>query len=616
MRFLLAIIYPTEIHWAGFEVIDSLPDSSNLLDAIRTGDLNNSTPNLGKILRIVETGRVPRSGLNSTFLSRPESDHSDETINKSIVEHVSGSDQETDSPVDPTLLVPKYPEEIYDTTLGIISSALYYSMEIDLPFSDSKKAEKVLSLQIQDQLPFDLPETHTIIYRSGSDPIYESGNVKNGTDNSARKYRYFYQAIPVQALQEAIDDCRMIGLNLSSLVPDVFIGNAFLDFLEIGSNTGTSRCLLTPDISTNFSRIISLVSSQRSKNQAEPSSLSNFPGTQTLHARNFSINGFETEGLSDSDLVESLSFRQLQSQIYLSLRCANGVNGETGSSGIPELEIIWLDTIGFHPERHHDNGHIGADIASTSLQQSLLKMNAKILYVDNFFETSEDLQSNLSPTVLIAAFCIAFDFAKGEGKKAPKDRTPSPKLFPNFMSGAFRYRAPLTEIKSSLLNEIVPLFLLLFFATLNIFFSFKVPWTERSMTYDNIQSITREVLPNQTVATGQEVFTLESKIIELEEQLGDLRSLQSLSPTEWLAKLSSVIGKEVDLELDSIAISTTGLTFRGLVPDYPTSGRVTSLLNQMKENEPERFCEVDLKTEDVAIGTSKKSILVEIKLCT
>jgi len=554
MRFLLSYIYKSKILWGGFEITDSY-DVENIAEKIlSSGSFENKSgspwesnkilnkpfgdiPN--KIISLLEWGTIPRANSTNKFEKGPSSIDGDEGIH----------DIEFDTPI----TLPQYE---YDSGVGVLHSQLVHSLEIDLPFSDLKKAEKVIPLQIQDRLPFELPQLHSTLLQS--------------TKNIGREFRFFYNGINVDNLKALLSELSSYDLKVCSLTPHIFLAHALAHELVNSLNK---------DLEHSIDSLTFLIE------HPHELIIMKLEGDSIIHARDIKFSP-----------DKEYSIQQLEAQLSLCFpKDATDKNETT-------------------PERRRD--FLVSLKSENSLVSNLsIPLPSYSVSFNSFFSLPENAKT-IPQELLNAGFLLAFDFISEKEKSQSKDLHLSKKYFPNLRSGQYRYRAPLTEIKNSLKNETVPFLLLFVFAILTIVLSILTPLKRNNFDREIIEKIAKEALPpNSPIGSGNERALLESRIIELEDQLGDMSSVKSLSPVDWLYRLSEILSKDLPLEIDSISINTKGLTFRGSVPDYPTSGRISTILEELKAKEPERFCQVELKTDDAALGISKKQVRGEIKLC-
>lgn len=128
---------------------------------------------------------------------------------------------------------------------------------------------------------------------------------------------------------------------------------------------------------------------------------------------------------------------------------------------------------------------------------------------------------------------------------------------------------------------------------------------------DKIRQVVAAAVPGETVPPRREVTFLEDRVVEIEEQLRGIGSLSSLSPLDSLKELSTAIPQDIDIDIASLSISSSRLTFRGSVPDNPAVGRLSGVLQKAKE----RFCDVNVTPAGRETRSSRVKFSAEITIC-
>ena len=158
----------------------------------------------------------------------------------------------------------------------------------------------------------------------------------------------------------------------------------------------------------------------------------------------------------------------------------------------------------------------------------------------------------------------------------------------DFRKGQFAYKPAWRNLWNALQTELFPIILA---------FVFGIGWYA-SVLYKasnaltsvetRISEIVTGAVSGETVPARREVSYLEGRVTELEEQLRGIGSLSTLSPLESLKELSAAISPNIDVDVEGINISQSGISFRGSVLDNPSLGRLSSAL----EKHANRFCSV------------------------
>lgn len=187
------------------------------------------------------------------------------------------------------------------------------------------------------------------------------------------------------------------------------------------------------------------------------------------------------------------------------------------------------------------------------------------------------------------------------------------KLF-NIRDGEFRYRAPFSDFKESLFAEIVPFSLTVIFLLFFVILGFLTPNKEISLLDKKAKELLSIEAPELASNIGKPLDILANEIVNLEGQIGGLTTMRSLSPFDWLYKLSIGLKADISLSLETLSITSTGITFRGTVPDYPTSGRLDGMMKSMLKENQGLICKAEANSEQGS-STQKVSITGVIELC-
>ena len=180
----------------------------------------------------------------------------------------------------------------------------------------------------------------------------------------------------------------------------------------------------------------------------------------------------------------------------------------------------------------------------------------------------------------------------------------------NFRSGKFGLNKLTTEIIEIFKKEVF-WFGSFIFAVVFYFFISNYSITHQYNSLNKqIQNFLSENVSDAVILPGAEIQNLQSEIENLESKLKDMGSLNLLSPTESLLKLSTIIPNSIKLNISSLSIGQKGINFTGSVKDTPTAGKLESIL----KSEESLFCDVNVQSRDKS--AEKLNIVVDIKFCT
>lgn len=417
------------------------------------------------------------------------------------------------------------PESIQSSALLISNNNVLYE-QVELPFKDSRKIERVAPLQIQDNLPFDI-----------DDYLVDNHLVGKSSENS---YKILSSLIPKKE----------VALNLAEL------SQFDIDPEVVSSRAGalSSTIKLFPEISGTYAVIslspqvcsLIIVVQDEVKELRDVPVYSNGAGQDSL-ARDIKSSLARTEGNHEA-IIETVYLAEGEDLLRELL------------AGLP-VKLCSLDT-------------------------------------NRLIENQSGVDRDFSWALGLFAQNLT-----------SKDR--EIEHIVNFRVGPFAYK-PMWKNFVSAAKEEMPYFIAAFVVCTLYVISLIVSG-ERHLSQVESAIEQRLVKTNlEGLAYGLEASTVESKILELEEQLLDVGSLSSLSPLEGLKVLSTTFDKSIDVHIDAINIRPASISFRGTVPDLTSVGRLSTAL----EKYPDKFCKVvvDPKGKDQVQNRFRYS--ADIELCT
>jgi len=181
----------------------------------------------------------------------------------------------------------------------------------------------------------------------------------------------------------------------------------------------------------------------------------------------------------------------------------------------------------------------------------------------------------------------------------------------DFRQGAFSYKPAWrdfwTAVQSELMWFVVVIGSGIIWAILSVYGAHaKVNKVE-----DGIKSLLKIAAPGELIAKGGEVSFLEERVSNLEEQLRGMGSLSSLSPLDSLKELSTTITGDIDIQIDKLEVGQSRISFRGSVPNTPSVGRLSGML----EKEDKKFCAVNVEPISKDARSTRVKFNAEISLC-
>jgi hypothetical protein len=216
--------------------------------------------------------------------------------------------------------------------------------------------------------------------------------------------------------------------------------------------------------------------------------------------------------------------------------------------------------------------------------------------LDKFVERAEGVEES------VGAFAWAVGLFAGQESK---------RELINYRRGPYAYRARWDKILVPLAEE--GTYIRLFFITgiLLLFSMFFEGRRTLGQIDAAIASEVRSVFPGQNVPANREVPFVQSKLDEVEEQLRAMGSLSSLSPLGALKEITEAIPPGLSVEVETMSIGSSRLTFSGTVPDIPSVGKLSSAL----ERRAERFCDVKVDSKGKSGGGQRARFTADIAMC-
>lgn len=236
------------------------------------------------------------------------------------------------------------------------------------------------------------------------------------------------------------------------------------------------------------------------------------------------------------------------------------------------------------------------------------------IYPNTFLKNAEEYREEMDSLMLssiLTAFAISNELVNES--LLDESNVKNLKLF-NIREGEFKYRAPFSDFKENLFAEIVPFALTTVFLLLLLVLNYSTPIKEISLIDKESKKLLQEVAPELSSLSGTPLQILSNEIVNLEGQIGGLTSMRSMSPFDWLYKVSKGVKEDIPVILESLSITSTGIVFRGTVPNYPSSGKLDSMLKAMVRANPSLICKGEVNTEQGS-SAQKVSITGILELC-
>ena len=233
-----------------------------------------------------------------------------------------------------------------------------------------------------------------------------------------------------------------------------------------------------------------------------------------------------------------------------------------------------------------------------------LSLPVKLLPLETFIYNQAESLTDLNQ-ISWALGLIALEFNKKS----------SYRKFIDFRKNKFAYKAAWRNLWIALQNELVYIVLAIVCSITALFSYLYLGQQSLSEVNKKIEELIKSAAPDESVPYKGEISFMENRIGEIESQLRDMGSLSTLSPLDSIKELFSAISSDVHLELESLSIGHERIDFRGSVPDNPSWGKLSELIQKAGEDKgTKKFCTVNI-TPMGKTPTSRVKISAEIKLC-
>lgn len=481
--------------------------------------------------------------------------------------------------------------DLVESTVLILSPQLHASLNLSLPITDPKSIERVLPMEVQDLLPFDLgdfvlsySQISALPSHSSANPIAQVGQLAPGGQEfdvhvslaAKKELRLILDAFKGYGIDPAIVTTvpAAVGI-LPALLPDGFKGNCCIATL-LFSGPNSNDTSVVGSCSLNLTFVVD--GRVRALKIISPS------GSTT------------SQGNLEPDQAELLA-KQLE---YLYSHALLEIGAVERRYRV-ELEAIYL-----LPESATSNATNNSELLRQIGQNSLhrevtLVSSSETLATLNAARTS----SEESPSII--AFCAGV--AAHDVTLSARAANGRFRLLTNFRVGELRYRARLKELWSGLRMIRKPLLL----AAASILLALGGTYLYREHRINALQSELRTMLVeavnlSETSAERHD-RAIENMAFELDNQLKDLVSPFSLSPLEALIEISRDLPANKGVTIRGFNIKGTKLTLTGHAPDYAA----IEDLDRAIRNRRAIYCRFKKNTTSGVGG--RKEFTFDITLC-
>ncbi len=447
-----------------------------------------------------------------------------------------------------------------DYTITVIDSDELIQLPIELPISDSKKAESAIRLELEDLLPYELD----------FDKFHLSSNDLEKNSSNITSTIFLVTLIEQEKIELFIKILGSLGINSQIISND--LATLYTLALNIHDSINIEKDSTLALINHADSEV-SIFSSSIAKN---------------IEIRRFSL--AENNDFKKSQITNQLSH-------FLSLDIDHYVTISTNK--LTEFSNIFSE----------ENKNI------TKLIQNSNHINLSSLIED--IENSI-VSTNIFNKLVLASISVLLEIDR-LGLTPETGLTSNKKIrLWNIRSGKYKYKEPFSDFRESITGELVPIVLFVLCFILFSLSSFILPSKKINVSEQEAAVLTFSYAP-EISTKGKSISSIttevDNEITNIEAQIGSLTSVRSLSSVDWLYRYSKVIDKNLDFALESFSISTDGLTFRGTAKDYPTSGKLDTLVKKFVEDDPKTFCSASVSSDQGSSVGGKLSVIGEVTLC-
>jgi Tfp pilus assembly PilM family ATPase len=351
---------------------------------------------------------------------------------------------------------------------------------------------------------------------------------------------------------------------LSTIAPEESVSSTLEALSTIGAN---------PSILTTKASALAALS------WIDPDTFTGSYGLLTIENNNYSLALFTKDQLKYAGDHSFGSVKQLATEIKIAMGSVEQQFGE-------KITSVWVDA----------NDEIVSELKNG------IAINIQPLEISSYIEQED---SSNSSDILWAIGLFAKHIRKSSYEKKHRDAPPPESI--DFRKGRYAYKGNWKAILNSLTEEKTNIILIIFCFLLWMFASYFSSAQQLAKIDDAILSQMQQVITDEAIPYRQEAALIQQRVSDIQSQLRGLGS--SHSPLEILKKLSETIDNSIDLKIESLNIRGEKIAFRGTVTDFPSVGRLNSILS----NDTKTFCEPKVKPEG-RYGARVK-VTAEITLC-
>ncbi len=419
-------------------------------------------------------------------------------------------------------------------TVIILPTPDYLTLNLELPFADPKQLSKVLPLEVQDRIPFDIQEflvEYKVLgnYSAGANASNKDGGSKESSHKSVVEKDIHVSLFPKRCVRRLLEVCKKVDLEpriVSS--PSTFIAGA----LALAPEYFSSNCALV--YPTAQSLYITIVRD----GQLVGDRVIHRPGTTAQNANTLNID-------------DQTSTVQRQKEMLVDLKLT--LSSFESRYGQPITKVYLF---GSTPTREE-------------VQQIISRSVETISVAELTRQTPPGGASQYSGLATLSALFVK------------EMEAPLPLV--NFRAHEFAYSPRLMELMRSA-RDLAPYLL---FVVLLAMLTFSATYYTRARYVSQLDAAVgekiRSTLVGAEIVPGQEVESLHSNINRLQMQLKDLGSLSRYSPLDAFTEASKDFPRLPGVSVRAVNIKNNRIKVEGIAPEYGTADKIDRVFNSKKE---------------------------------
>jgi len=435
----------------------------------------------------------------------------------------------------------------YSSVVMVVRPSSFAALNMFTPISDSKALGRILELEVQDLVPFDVGE-FAIAHRIVENGVVEGSrqaSIQGSAPEDARGFDVHVGMMPKSDLASVIKTVETQGISPVSIssAPSVLALVHRLHSKPLALNSAVLRAeyIVLPEAPAIDDGSAAMPQNQRAIAVEFVAIIAGIPRSERIF-----IAQLEDERKSLEQLAAQirLTLLAIEHQSNIDFEALYVIPGSAGPDSNAFAELLQIAVS-------------GRGLSGASDPISVYPLTAS--------ELAPSGALALTARNTMAAFCAVFGHDQA---MRPGPATATLRPLTNFRVRQFAPRPPLRELwrgfKATAAYVTGALILLLTIVTFNYFVKEQRLASLQRSLHERLSGS----IPDFSSEPGQEVAALENMSLELSRQLKDLISPFSLSPLETLLEVSRDIPAGRGIIVRSIDIKGANLKVTGNAPDY------------------------------------------------